>query len=69
MPVIDAHQHFWKYNAEEFGWINDDMKVIRKDFLPADLKPLLAENNIDGCIAVQTKQTEEENNFLLQLAE
>ena len=68
MPVIDAHQHFWKYNAEEFDWINDDMKVIRKDFLPADLKPLLTENNIDGCIAVQTKQTEEENNFLLQLA-
>jgi L-fuconolactonase len=67
MPVIDAHQHFWKYNAAEFDWINDDMKIIRKDFLPEDLKPLLAENNIDGCIAVQTKQTEEENNFLLQL--
>ncbi|HYJ64903.1 MAG TPA: amidohydrolase family protein [Parafilimonas sp.] len=67
MPVIDAHQHFWKYNAEEFDWINDDMKIIREDFLPADLKPLLTENNIDGCIAVQTKQTEEENNFLLQL--
>ncbi len=69
MPVIDAHQHFWKYNAEEFDWINDDMKVIRKDFLPVDLKPLLTENNIDGCIAVQTKQIEEENNFLLQLAD
>jgi L-fuconolactonase len=69
MPVIDAHQHFWKYNTEEFDWINDDMKIIRKDFLPADLKPLLAENNIDGCIAVQTKQTEEENNFLLKLAD
>ncbi|HEY2727555.1 MAG TPA: amidohydrolase family protein, partial [Parafilimonas sp.] len=68
MPVIDAHQHFWKYNREEFDWINNDMKIIRKDFLPADLKPLLIENNIDGCIAVQTKKTEEENNFLLQLA-
>lgn len=68
MPVIDAHQHFWKYNAEEFDWIMDDMKVIRKNFLPEDLKPLLDENNVEGCIAVQTKQTEEENNFLLQLA-
>lgn len=69
MPVIDAHQHFWKYNAEEFDWINDDMKIIREDFLPADLKPLLSENNIDGCIAVQAKQTEQENSFLLQLAD
>lgn len=65
---IDAHQHFWKYNTVEFDWINDEMKIIRKDFLPGDLEPLLNKNNIDGCIAVQTKQTEDENNFLLKLA-
>ena len=69
MAVIDAHQHFWKYNAAEFDWITDEMKIIRKDFLPENLKPLLHENNIDGCVAVQTKQTEKENDFLLKLAE
>ncbi len=66
---IDAHQHFWKYYPQEFDWINDYMRVIRKDFLPEDLKPLLDENNIDGCVAVQTKQSEEENVFLLKLAD
>jgi L-fuconolactonase len=69
MPVIDAHQHFWKYNTTEFDWITDEMKIIRKNFLPGDLKPLLTENNVDGCVAVQTKQMEAENNFLLNLAD
>lgn len=69
MTTIDAHQHFWNYTASEFDWINDEMKIIRKDFLPGDLKPLLDENNIDGCIAVQARQTEEENDFLLKLAD
>ncbi len=69
MFKIDAHQHFWEYNTAEFDWITDDMHVIRKNFLPEDLKPLLVENNIDGCVAVQTKQTEDENNFLLRLAD
>lgn len=69
MKKIDAHQHFWKYDATEFDWINDEMKIIRKDFLPKDLKPLLDENNIAGCVAVQARQTEEENNFLLKLAD
>ena len=35
---IDAHQHFWRYNADEYGWIDDSMAGLRRDFLPADLK-------------------------------
>ena len=69
MQVIDAHQHFWKYNTKDFGWITDDMSVIKNNFLPEDLLPLLQENNIGSCLAVQVNQNEEENFFLLQLAE
>lgn len=68
MLTIDAHQHFWKYHVAKHDWIDDAMDVIRKDFLPAELEPVLLHNNIDGCIAVQADQTEAENNFLLQLA-
>ena len=39
---IDAHQHFWRYTPAEYGWIDDPMRVIRRDFLPAALAPLLA---------------------------
>jgi len=64
---IDAHQHFWNYTPG-MDWITDDMSVIRKDFFPADLLPLLQENDIDGCIAVQVDQTDQETKYLLQLA-
>ena len=66
---IDSHQHFWNYHPVKDAWISDDMKVIQQDFMPADLLPILQENIIDGCIAVQADQSEEETHFLLQLAQ
>lgn len=66
--TIDSHQHFWKYNPVVHEWINEDMRIIRKDFLPEQLSPLLEQNNIQGCVAVQADQSEEENHFLLSLA-
>jgi len=65
---IDAHQHFWIFDPVRDNWINDDMAAIQRDFLPADLKPILQQNNIDGCIAVQADQSEMQNSFLLELA-
>ena len=69
MKIIDSHQHFWKYNAEEFSWLNDDMAILRRDFLPQDLEPILQANDVQGCIAVQAPETHAENDFLLGLAE
>jgi L-fuconolactonase len=66
---IDAHQHFWKFNPVRDSWITEDMRVIQRDFAPQHLKPLLDNNNISGCVAVQADQSEEENKFLLSLAE
>jgi L-fuconolactonase len=65
---IDAHQHFWKYDSVRDSWIDESMQVIRRDFLPEDLEPVLKQNNVDGCIAVQADQSEEETVFLLDLA-
>ena len=66
--VIDSHQHFWKYEAIKHDWIDDSMSVIRKDFMPSDLKKVYEENEIDGCVAVQADQTLAETDFLLDLA-
>jgi len=66
--VIDSHQHFWKYEPKKHSWIDNKMKVIRKDFMPSDLLNVYTKNNIDGCVAVQADQTLEETNFLLDLA-
>jgi len=66
---IDSHQHFWKFDPVRDSWINDDMKVLQQDFLPENLYSLLQNNQIDGCVAVQADQSEEETYFLLELAE
>jgi L-fuconolactonase len=65
---IDSHQHFWKYNPVRDQWITDEMAIIRRDFLPEDLFLELRANQIDGCIAVQADQSENETRFLLDLA-
>lgn len=66
--IIDSHQHFWKYEPTKHSWIDDNMAVIRKDFMPAELKKVYYNNEIDGCVAVQADQTTIETNFLIDLA-
>jgi L-fuconolactonase len=65
---LDSHQHFWRYSKEEYPWIKPRWP-IRRDFWPADLKRSLDAAQIDGCIAVQARQSLEENRFLLELAD
>lgn len=65
---LDAHQHFWRYSPEEYGWIGEGMEVLRRDFLPADLEPLLAAEGIDGSIAVQAAHDVAETRWLCALA-
>lgn len=66
---IDAHQHFWQFDPVRDSWITEGaMSVIRRDFLPSDLKPILTQNGIDGCISVQADQSEAETEFLLKQA-
>ncbi|MEP7237002.1 MAG: amidohydrolase family protein [Ferruginibacter sp.] len=68
MAQIDAHQHFWNYDPVRDSWITADMAVIQKDFLPHDLESLLKQNNFDGCVVVQSDQSEAENIFQLNNA-
>ena len=65
---IDAHQHFWVHDPREFDWIDDSMAALRRDFLPAGLKPELDRAGFQGCVAVQARQTLEETRWLLDLA-
>ncbi len=65
---IDAHQHFWQYEKVKHSWISPQMKAIQHDFMPNNLHNILLNNAIDGTIAVQVDQTEDETAFLLALA-
>lgn len=69
MKRIDSHQHFWKFDPVRDSWISDDMSAIRRDFMPQDLEPLLKAHGIEGCVVVQSDQSELENSFQLNNAE
>ena len=65
---IDAHQHFWNYSPDEYGWIDDRMQALRRNFTPADLERELELAHVQATIAVQARQTLEETSWLLKLA-
>ncbi len=66
--IIDTHHHFWNYNPVDFGWINDEMALIRKNFQPLDLQKELKKNGVGGVISVQSRQNVEETDTLLNYA-
>jgi len=66
--IIDTHHHYWNYNPIDFDWIGDEMAMIRKSFLPADLKATLSANGVNGVVSIQARQCLEETDWLLGLA-
>jgi L-fuconolactonase len=68
MLKIDAHQHFWKFDPIRDSWIGPEMSAIQRDFLPADLWPVLEAAGMEGSVIVQSDQSEEENEFQLENA-
>lgn len=67
MPRIDAHHHLWRYNNDEFAWINNEMSVLRRDFLPADLIEAAAPT-VEATVVVQARRTLDETEWLLACA-
>ena len=66
--TIDSHHHFWQYSPREYGWIDSEKTLLRRDFLPRDLKPELDAAGIEGAVSVQARQTVEETETLLGYA-
>jgi len=66
--IIDSHQHFWRFQPLRDAWITEEMGVLRRDYMPADLAPVLESNLVGATVAVQADQSEDETHFLLDLA-
>jgi L-fuconolactonase len=71
IPKIDAHQHFWQLSKPfDYGWLDQPkLAKIRRDFLPADLKPHLDARNVAGSMFVQTQHDLAENDWVLGLCD
>ena len=66
--LIDTHQHYWHYNAGDFGWIEESMASARRDFLPQDVSGLMGSSGVGGALAVQAGQSLDETRWLISLA-
>ncbi len=67
---IDAHQHFWQRNQFDYSWLEQPaLAPIRRDFLPADLQPLIEAAGVQATVFVQTQHNLAENRWILGLAQ
>ena len=65
---LDAHQHFWSYDAAQYPWIPPG-SPLHRSWLPEDLAALQRPLGFDGSIAVQARQVVGESDWLLGLAD
>jgi L-fuconolactonase len=66
---VDAHHHLWQYDPAEYGWIDSSMAVLQRDFLASDMELEAAAAGVDATVAVQARQTMQETEWLLAIAE
>jgi len=67
-PIIDAHQHFWRYDDREYDWMSPRQSVLKRDHLPGELTRLMDQAGVTGTVAVQARRTLAETEWLLDLA-
>lgn len=70
MRRIDSHHHFWRLSRGDYGWLRASgaPAALVRDFLPADLTPLLERHEVAGTVLVQAADSEAETVFMLELA-
>jgi len=68
MGRVDSHQHFWRLDRGDYGWLTPALAPIYRDYLPEHLVPQLARTGVDSTILVQAAPTVAETGYLLDLA-
>ena len=67
--LIDAHHHLWEYNDRDYVWMSGEMSSLRRDFLVPELESVMRDAGVDGTVVVQARQSTQETEWLLGLAE
>ena len=67
--TVDSHHHFWDVSRLDYLWMPPGPSVVRRNYLPPDLDPLIEEAGIQRTVLVQAQQSLEEAEFLLDIAE
>ncbi len=67
--MLDSHQHFWKTERGDYGWLTPALGTIYRDFMPDDLRREMQKAGITRTIVVQAAETEAETDFLLEIVQ
>lgn len=66
--IIDSHQHFWQLSRGDYSWLTPELSELYSDFLPTDYIQVAGKNLPSNTVLVQAADSDEETDFLLQLA-
>ena len=67
--IVDSHHHLWDLGARDYDWMPPSPNVIRRDYMPEDLAPLLERVGVSRTVLVQAHQSIEEAHWMLDIAE
>lgn len=67
--VIDAHQHFWNLDKIRYGWLEQSgVAPIRRTIEAPELEPQLRAAGIDKTVLVQSLDSYEDTDYMLEIA-
>jgi L-fuconolactonase len=66
--VIDAHQHVWDLTRSRYDWLGPDLAPIDRTVEIAELLPSLRRAGVDGTVLVQSADTPEDTQLMLDVA-
>jgi len=66
---VDAHQHFWRPERGDYGWLEQAPAALRRRFGPVDLAASLQAHAIDATVLVQAAPSTDETHYLLGIAD
>lgn len=67
--IVDSHHHFWDLSRFDYYWMPPGPNVLRRNYLPDDMKPLLERTGVSRTVLVQAHLSVDEARFLLDIAE
>jgi L-fucono-1,5-lactonase len=67
--LVDTHQHFWNPDRIPQPWMTAEHAAIDRIFEPPDLEPLLAECGVRQTVLVQSAASDEDTDYMFEVAE
>ena len=67
--ILDAHQHFWNLDRVSYPWLTAEYGPIFRTFEEADLQPHLDECGVEGTVLVQSMDSFEDTEYMLEVAD